>query len=282
MRKTEKVVIFSDLDGTLLDHHTYSFDQALPALEAIRKGGIPLILCSSKTRAEIELYQKKLSIKDPFICENGGAVFIRRGYFRLLPDKPKRKGNNLVLELGTPYAQIRKKFLEVLRKLKLKAVGFGDLKAQEISSLLGLSQTEAELAKKREYDEPFYFEEKKGRGKIKSAEKEFKKVGLNLTRGGRLLHVTGDNDKGKAVRLLSQTYRHNWGGDVLTVGLGDGLNDLPLLRSVDIPILLRRKNSSYEPRIVEELKVRKAPGMGPAAWNKAVLGLIRERTTKRG
>jgi mannosyl-3-phosphoglycerate phosphatase len=148
--------------------------------------------------------------------------------------------------------------------------------------LLGLSQTEAQLAKKREYDEPFYFEKEASRGKIKLAQKEFKKVGLSLTRGGRLFHVTGDNDKGKAVRLLSQTYRHNRGGDVLTVGLGDGLNDLPLLRSVDIPILLRRRHSSYEPQIVEKLKVRKAPGIGPAAWNKAVLSLIRERTTKRG
>ena len=317
----KKVLIFTDLDGTLLDADNYSFEEALPALEKIKKRKIPLILCSSKTKAELELYQKKLKIKSPFISENGGAIFIPPAYFnmvslsfdfapfgsepsfdtesqdevqgrrqgselvelsshRQIPGELKKKGKYLVLELGTPYPQIRRKFLEVFKELNLKAVGFGDLKAEEISSLFNLSKAEAKLAKKREYDEPFYFLKKTKKEKIKLAEKEFNKCGLGLTTGGRLFHLTGGNDKGKAVKLLTQIYRSNWGNDLLTIGLGDSSNDLPLLESVDIPVLVRKKGNSYEQHILNKLKVYKASGIGPRGWNQAVLDLIEKHGSK--
>jgi mannosyl-3-phosphoglycerate phosphatase len=62
MMTTPKLVIFTDLDGTLLDRNTYSFEPALPALHLIRQKDIPLILTSSKTRAEIEFCQAQLQI----------------------------------------------------------------------------------------------------------------------------------------------------------------------------------------------------------------------------
>ncbi len=286
----KRVLIFTDLDGTLLDADNYSFEEALPALEEIRKRKIPLILCSSKTKAELELYQKKLKIDDPFISENGGAIFILPGYFNMVslsnhrqtPDELKKKGKYLVLELGTPYRQIRRKFLEVFDELNLKAVGFGDLKAEEISSLLNLSKAEANLARRRDYDEPFYFLKKIKKEKIKLAEKEFNKRGLSLTTGGKLFHLTGGNDKGKAVELLTQIYKSNWGSDLLTIGLGDSLNDLPLLESVDIAVLVRKKGNYYERKILNKLKVHKASGIGPRGWNQAILDLISKHCSETG
>jgi mannosyl-3-phosphoglycerate phosphatase len=272
--KTKRLLIFSDLDGTLLDVDNYSFRPALPALEEIRKREIPLILCSSKTRAEIEVYQRKLWIDDPFISENGGALYIPRDYFHQLPQELKNKGTYLVLELGTPYRKIRRIFEEVFDKLNLKAVGFGDLKPEEISSLLNLDQTEAILSKRREYDEPFYFLEEVGEEAVKSAEKEFEKKGLTLTTGGKLYHLTGKNDKGKAVGLLIQMFRDNGEGELITIGLGDSRNDLSMLESVDLPVLVRRKDNSYDKDILDKLKVHKAPGIGPQGWNQAVLDLI--------
>ena len=276
----KRILIFTDLDGTLLDAENYSFKEALPTLEKIKKRKIPLILCSSKTKAELELYQKKLKIKDPFISENGGAIFFPRGYFRQIPGELKKRGKYLVLELGTPYLQIRRKFLEVFNELNLKVVGFGDLSAEEISSLLNLSKAEAKLARKREYDEPFYFLKKVKKEKIKLAEKEFNKRGLSLTTGGKLFHLTGGNDKGKAVKLLSQIYRSNWGDDLLTIGLGDSLNDLPLLESVDIPVLVKKKGNYYDRKIISKLKVYKASCIGPRGWNGAVLDLMEKYVPK--
>ena len=48
-------LVFTDLDGTLLDHRIYSFEDALPALDFCRKTHVPVILISSKTRAEMDL-----------------------------------------------------------------------------------------------------------------------------------------------------------------------------------------------------------------------------------
>ena len=69
-------VVFTDLDGSLLDGETYSFESATQALKALRMRNIPLILVSSKTRAEMEPLRRRLNHRDPFIVENGAAVFV--------------------------------------------------------------------------------------------------------------------------------------------------------------------------------------------------------------
>src|SRR4030067_130990 len=97
-----KTIIFTDLDGTLLHPRTYSYDEAKPALELIRKRHIPLVLCSSKTWAEIEAYRKRLDNRHPFIVENGGGIFIPEGYFPFPVDGEARNGYR-VIHLGTPY-----------------------------------------------------------------------------------------------------------------------------------------------------------------------------------
>ncbi len=273
-KKRGEILVYTDLDGTLLDHYTYSFQKALPALTEIRKRNIPLILCSGKTRGELEEYQRKLRIRYPFISENGGAVFIPRGYFNKLENDLKVKGKYLVLELGTPYKKLRKRLLEISRKFGVKVVGFKDLKIKQIASMCNLPYQEARLAKKRDYDEPFYFLDEIKQKEILAVEREFKKSGLKLTKGGRFYHLLGQNDKGKAVRLLSRIYKQNWSTDLLTVGIGDSLNDLPMLKAVDIPVLVRQKDSTYDKEILKRLKVQKARGLGPSGWNRAVLELI--------
>ena len=102
-----KTIIFTDLDGTLLHPVTYSFEAARPALELIRKNNIPLVLCSSKTRAELLLYQKRLSIRAPFVSENGGGVFAPAGYFSSVLAGEVR-GDLIMVVLGLPYNQVRK------------------------------------------------------------------------------------------------------------------------------------------------------------------------------
>jgi mannosyl-3-phosphoglycerate phosphatase len=273
-KKKRRILIYTDLDGTLLDHHTYSFKKALSALSEIKRRNIPLVLCSSKTKCELEEYQRKLRIKYPFISENGGAVFIPKGYFDKPENDLKEMGKYLVLELGTPYKKLRKRLLEVSRKLGIKVVGFGDLKTKQITSMFNLPYKEARLAKKRDYDEPFYFLEEIEPKKIRAIEREFNKDGLNLTKGGRFYHLVGQNDKGKAVRLLTKMYKQNWNTDFVTIGIGDSLNDLPMLKAVDIPILVRQKDNAYDKEILRRVKVQRAKGIGPSGWNQAVLDLV--------
>jgi len=97
-----KRVIFTDLDGTLLDPITYSYHQAMDAVELLRRKEIPLIFCSAKTRAEQEVYRRELGINDPFIVENGGAIYIPENYFSSPFEHHKITPGYIVIELGTP------------------------------------------------------------------------------------------------------------------------------------------------------------------------------------
>src|SRR5271169_6879865 len=107
-----KALIFTDLDGTLLHPKTYSFQEATSALELIRERSIPLILCSSKTKPEMEIYRNRLQNKHPFIVENGGAIYLPKGYFPFLKGREKDEVY-IVFELGKSYEEIRRTFISL-------------------------------------------------------------------------------------------------------------------------------------------------------------------------
>jgi mannosyl-3-phosphoglycerate phosphatase len=270
-----RVLIFTDLDGALLDYHTYSFRKALPALRLIRKKGIPLIICTSKTRSEIEIYQKKIKNHHPFISENGGAIFIPRDYFKRIPSHLREVNGYLIKELGTPYRILRRKLLEIAGKYGQKIRGFGDMNAEEIRKYCGLSAKEASLSKKREYDEAFYFMAPPRESILGSMQREFLKAGLKIVKGGRLYHLTGQNDKGTSARLLTRMYEKEWERKVVSIGIGDSFNDLPLLAEVDLPVVVKLHTGRYEAGLSRQLENPfLARGIGPEGWNEAVLRII--------
>lgn len=264
----QRFIIFTDLDGTLLHPRTYSFNEASQALGLIRKQDIPLILCSSKTRAEIEVYRDRLSNSHPFISENGGGIFIPEGYFPFPVDGETQAGYRVV-RLGRPYQELRTVLAGLRERLSIKVKGFGDLSVQEIASLSGLSTPEASLAKMRDFGEPFIFEEDEVKKDIFLRAIETR--GYRWTRG-RFYHIMGENDKGRAVMFLKGLYdkQHR---PLQSIGIGDNLNDLPLLQAVDHPILVQNENGTY----VEEIRVPniiKADGIGPQGWNRAIMRLL--------
>jgi mannosyl-3-phosphoglycerate phosphatase len=270
-REDSHLLIFTDLDGTLLDHETYSFRPALPAIRALKEKNVPLIICTSKTKAEIEETRKQLHITHPFISENGGAIFVPKKYFRLPFSFDKEDTNYLIIELGISYQRIRKVLSQIQIAFPGKVRGFGDLTAKEVASLCSLSLSKAKLAKKREYDEPFLLDDK-------SAEETIEKIAnrsdLHLTKGGRFYHLLGSNDKGKAVSMLKALYKKEK-GKIKTVGLGDSLNDLPMLKVVDYPVLVAKPDSGHDPS-VKLYNLIFAEGIGPYGWNKAVLELLKK------
>ena len=269
-------VVFTDLDGTLLDAETYSWAAATPALEALRARGIPVILVSSKTRAEIEPLRCKLGHRDPFIVENGAAVFVPQGLFTFPLERVRSKSPYDVIELGMPYYMLRDVLKQIEDAVETPLRGFGDLSVDDIMQLTGLSRTEATLAKIREYDEPYLLEGP--RTLIEEVCRQIVIRGLKWTKGGRLYHLTGDNDKGEAATLLLRCYRRQQRLQYQTdriesIGIGDSVNDLSLLAVVDHPILVQKADGSFDPDISLPQLIR-APGIGPAGWNTAVLTLL--------
>lgn len=278
LRHSAYLLIFTDLDGTLLDHETYSFDPAQEALREVKRRGIPLVLCTSKTRAEVERYRQLLNNDDPFIVENGGATFIPMDYFPFTYPCRRNVDGYHVIEYGIPYPRLVDTLRAVRAESGAKIRGFSDLSVEQVAALTGLPVEEAGLAKTREYDEPFFVKgPPEELGRVKTL---FRKRGLRCTRGGRLHHLTGLNDKGKAVADVVRLFEKAL-GEVRTVGIGDSQNDLPMLWAVDVPILVQRVDGRYDPTVKAPRLIR-VGGIGPQGWRTAVLDLLSARIEDGG
>lgn len=270
-----RYLLFTDLDGSLLDSATYSFDKAQPALDILRSHTVPVILVSGKTRAEIEPLRERLNHQAPFIVENGAAVYVPFETFGFTPERSRRRSSYHVIELGTPYALLRDVLRQIEDAVGTPLRGFGDLSVDEVMATTGLSREDALRAMLREFDEPFLVN-----GPPKLIEEICRQIvtrGLNWTRGGRFFHLMGNNDKGRAAAILLRCYkrqgRETDSPDLETIGIGDSLNDLPLLLTVDHPILVQKPDGSYDPDINLSNLIR-APGVGPVGWNHAVLDML--------
>jgi mannosyl-3-phosphoglycerate phosphatase len=229
-----RTVVFSDLDGTLIDEN-YSFDVVQPVIARLKALNVPIVLCSSKTRLEIEYFRTKMGINDPFISENGAAIFVPSGYFEVGHYWNKQSRQYEIVELGNAYSSIRKKFERIKKTCTIETIGFGDMTIEEIAKDTGLTIELAELAKHREYTEPFRHN--------KSNEAKFfeaiRKEGLHFTIGGKYHHLMGDHDKGKAVLLLKELFSKRF-KQIKTVGVGNQLNDLEMLEVVDEPFFISK------------------------------------------
>lgn len=238
-----KSVIFADLDGTFLNDK-YDYSETKPIVNQLSTLGTSIVFCSSKTRTEIEFYRKAVGINEPFIAENGAAIFIPKRYFPFSYDGTQTQTSCYnVIRLGESYGTLRKKLAEIEKKTAAKIVGFGDLTLDELAYNTGLPLNLAKLAQKREYDEPFHIV----KGNKSHILKAIKREGLHCTQGGRYFHLTGNTDKGKAINVLKKLYCQMF-GRVETFGVGDGPNDLPMLKVVDKPFFIK-KNAGVNSRL---------------------------------
>jgi mannosyl-3-phosphoglycerate phosphatase len=261
-----RLIVITDLDGTLLDENTYSYQASLPAIQGLKSLGVPLILCSSKTHGEILPLWKELALKDPFIVENGGAIYCPTRYFPFRLPGFKSRRPFKVLELGTDVGTLREVLAQTADRCHATIRSFGTMSVEDICALTGLTRDQATLALKREYDEPFLIE----RGDREGLFRILIGKGFTVTGGDRFFHLMGGHEKGKAVKILLDLYRR-MDSAVMSMGLGDSANDLPLLLQVDRPILVRKTNGSYDPEVLREMpQVELTQAMGPHGWREAI------------
>jgi mannosyl-3-phosphoglycerate phosphatase len=268
------LVFITDLDGTLLDE-TYSYEAAHPALKLLKSLRIPLVLCTSKTRAEVEVSRSLLENIHPFIIENGGALYIPADYFNLAIHSFVHRDGYAVIEFGDPYHELVRCLLQASADSGCTVRGFSQMSAEQISQRCNMSAPAAELAKKREYDEPFEILS----GDAERLTNAIKKQKKRWTRGGSFHHILGANDKAHCVNLLIHFYTRFY-GNIITVGLGDGLNDAGFLRLVDIPILMESPAIAHLKKAVP--RGRQSQGPGPQGWNSAVLNIIEQHLQLQG
>ena len=168
------------------------------------------------------------------------------------------------------YDILERTLKEVCTDIQCEVIGFGDMDVDEVCVDTGLSAEVAALAKRRDYDEAFRVLSPAPKGD--EMEREIVKRGFNCTRGGRYYHIMGNNDKGRGVDILTALYRRKWPG-IRTIGLGDSLNDLPMLEAVDVAILVQKPGGLYDPAILHT-GIIKADGIGPAGWNRELINIL--------
>jgi len=270
-----RLVVFTDLDGTLLDHQTYKWKAAAPALARLRELQVPLVLCTSKTRAEVLPLRKELGLGDPFVAENGGAVYMPRNYFPFSLPTARVDAGFQVLALGQRYQALVRALDAGAKTSGVQVRGFSRMTEPEVAKVCGLPRAQARLARRREFDEPFLLQ----KGTPQQQERFFRWLqqrGLRWREGGRFFHLMGDNDKGVAVSKLIELYRQQY-DDVHTVGLGDSPNDIDFLAVVDTPVLVARPDGRHAQEARSSVPgARLEKGIGPVGWNRAVLGILEE------
>jgi mannosyl-3-phosphoglycerate phosphatase len=268
----EMNIVFTDLDGTLLDHETYSWEAARPGIERLKLCNVPWVLVTSKTRAEVEWWRERLGNRHPFIVENGGAAFIPCGYFPWPLPTAAHRDNYEILEWGKSYGYLVARLKEASRRSRCRARGFHEMTAAEIRFTCDLPLEQAALAKLREYDEPFEVLDLNRTSQLLTA---IEREGLRWTRGGRFWHITGENDKAQAVIALQRLYERAY-GRIETIGLGDAVNDAPFLKIVDVPVLIHSPQSAKLKAAVPRGNVTER--FGPAGWSEALIQLVPRAT----
>ncbi|WP_020208344.1 HAD-IIB family hydrolase [Gilvimarinus chinensis] len=265
---TVPIAVFTDLDGTLLNHHDYSYAQALPAIEKLKAREIPLVLVSSKTQAEMSELCAELALTSPYVCENGSLIVMPRVECQRLSatlEGAETKDDDYLIYRGANRDDI----VEILAALKqqFSFTGFADMSVQDVVDCTGLSEQAAVNAMTRSASEPLLWHQDEA--DLNEFAQQLRKHNLRVLKGGRFYHVMAACDKGDAVRYLLSLYESYYGARVVSIALGDSPNDLQMLKAADHPVLMPHPDGTYMHDDGLENVIR-APFEGARGWREGV------------
>lgn len=278
-RAPQKKLIFTDLDGTLLDHSTYSHYAAQPALDRLADAGVPCLINSSKTADEVIPLHRHLGLDAPVAVENGSAIGIppqSAGGWTGSTQRDEASGWHWAV-LGRPRLEILHILSELRCTSKARFRGFSELGLKQIEALTGLSREAAFLAARRNFSEPLLWEdspEALQRFSAMAADR-----GLHAIQGGRFVQVIGAGvDKGRALKWCAASYAVE---SVQTVALGDAPNDGAMLAAADIAVWVR---SPVHPAGPEQGRhhTLHTKAVGPSGWAEAIHKILDQQETAHG
>jgi mannosyl-3-phosphoglycerate phosphatase family protein len=267
--------VFSDLDGTLLNLHDYDSRISSAGVQKLVNARIPLVFCSSKTHAEQRYYQQLLGVSDPCIVENGSAIFVSRRYFQhdlVASDYHlQQQGNFVVLELARPVHQVRQALQAAKRHLNLTFACYDDLTLADIQRLTQLDDNAAQRARERDYSETI-LEANMDAAQWQALRQYLAERGFACVQGSRFATVSdASSDKGKAVKVLLEHFQRQ-SHNLISVAIGDGVNDVPMLEATDHAYLVKRPDNTWAD--IDVTNLNRVDNIGPIGWSQVIEALL--------
>ena len=272
MTNRVRPVIYSDLDGSLLDHDSYSHAPAQPLLERLEQLQIPVIPVTSKTLAELLPLRRQLANRHPFVIENGAAVLLPVGYFETLPPGVVEQEGFWVRSFAPPREHWLRLIDAVTDRFADQFSGFASMNDRQVARLTGLSPAAAGLARRRQYGEPLQWHGNTHERDAFIA--ALTTAGARVLQGGRFLHVGGGCDKGAALQWLQARFRADDPGLTrVSVAVGDSPNDIAMLEAADHALVIRSPHHA-PPRLQRLDNTWLSSGCGPRGWAELVGELL--------
>ena len=265
-------LIFTDLDDTLLDHYTNSFKPAARLLAGLSERGIPVIINSSKPFAEIVRIRKKMANTDPFIVENGAAIYLPKYRFPRCPDHCSEYGDYWFYS----NVRLREHWLMLMRGFESQFsslyTAMSEMSIEEIEEFTDLSAEDAKYAAKRQFSEALYWH---GRDEDKKLFIEtIQGWGGYVLEGGRFLHVGDRTSKGSAMQWLCRCYDHHFSTrQFQTYALGDSPNDVDMLECADWAVVVASPGHPA-PKLERVEQVVYTKKCGPEGWAESLMQLL--------
>ena len=138
--------------------------------------------------------------------------------------------------------------------------------------ITGLKEEDVTKSLERHFSEPFIFLDQ-DEFKLPVLKEKAKSRGLKILKGGRFYHFVGINqDKGKAIKITQKYIEELMGKEFITIGIGDSQNDIDMFKVVDIPVLVKKFDGSFENININ--KILRSNFIGPAGFNEMILKVL--------
>jgi predicted mannosyl-3-phosphoglycerate phosphatase (HAD superfamily) len=269
-------IIFTAIEG-ILDQQGSGAQACIgEALEAVARAGVPLVLCSRGTRAQLDSLRRKIEHSHPFVTERGGGLFIPDGYFNLRLEGAVRCGRNFCVPFARPHSEAAAALLEIAPEAGANVVSFSQMSAREIARNSGQSTRDAELYRQREFSEIFFFT-----GETEKATRRFSAIarqkGWETIAGEPFWEFRGLlMPRGQtAVRYLMDLYRKALHGRQRSVGLGSQADDVYFLSATDTAVVLPEQATEFDERLLARVpRAARADQSGAEGWSQEIAKIL--------
>ena len=261
---TRPWIVFTDLDGTLLDARDFSWEPARPTLRRLREREALVVPITSKTLGETVRIADELGLRGPLVVESGGGIARRAGAGWLVEGR------------GVVATRILELLPELERRSGSRLRLFSEMPDAEAASLSGLSGDELDRSRRRQFDVPFTTDA--SIAAIAAAAEEF---GLSVQTGDRFHHLCGRFGKASAVREIVAEATRESGRTPLVIALGESALDAEFVVLADVRIAIPRPGGSVDAILAAIPRVRTAPAPGRAGWAGALDALLDDAADPR-